>query len=311
MDRRREQEIARRLRAAVERRTPDGLEELLKAVDSPPARTAREGRPRPSGRPMLRRAAVGIGSAAVAAVAAVCLLIRPAADRPFVEIPPSLEPVDSSALLEATGFVMKAYSPAPDGGEEQVLSPNQPVLLNGSAGGVGLWPSAVALGDGRSLYKIHIPFDVVCQGESLVSVTYRTNQGQFEEKLVADGESVAELAAKVRLVNRDESGSAWGYASIGREMTLSCEEQDSRLGSLSLELSFAGEENLPAHLLEATFRRMIEDTEILVTLAFADGSTGETLLQFGPGVYDGGVEATLVTGSGEEASPARSAETAS
>lgn len=298
MDRHREQEIARRLRAAVECRTPDGLEKLLKSVDSPPLGTVRKEPCRSSGRLMLRRAAVGVACTAIAAVAAVCLLIRPATDRPIVASPPSLEPVDSSALLEAAGFVMKAYSQAP-GGEEQVLCPNQPVLLNGSAGGVGLWPSAVALGDGRSLYKIHIPFDVVCQGESLVYVTYCTNQGQFEEKLVTDGESVAELAAKVLLVNRDENGGAWGYAPIGREMTLSCEEQGSRLGSLSLELSFTGEESIPSQYLEDIFRRMIEDTEILVTLTFADGSTGETLLQFGPGVYDGGVEATLVTGTDE------------
>lgn len=296
MKKNREQEIARRLRAAVEQQTPDRLEELLRAVDSLAQQPQRRVVSRPAPRVYFRRAAV------VAGLAAACTLlisVRPTYGMPTPPFSPTgNRPTDSSALLEETGFVMKAYAASPgEDREERVLVPNQPVLLNGSAGGVGFWPSAVAVGDGNSQYKVHIPFDVVCQGENLVSVQYRTNQGQFEQKLTADREEeVAELTSKVRLVNRDETGAAWGYAPMGRELTLAAQEQETLCGTLSLELSFTGRENAPAYYVETVFRHLIEDVEILVTLTFADGSTGETLLQFGPGVFDGGVEATLVTG---------------
>lgn len=293
-----ERDIARRLRAAVQAQAPDGLDALLEAVEDRPVSARAEKGPRRARPWLLRPAAACACFAALAGLLAVSVSMG----TPYAP-PAAFQPNENEELLEAAGFVMKAYA-SPGSGEEspdeQVLTPNQTVTIQASASGMDIWPSAVSLENGMSEYRIRIPFDVVCQGDDLVSVDYRASQGRFEQKLSAGPDAnAAEFAFQVERLNREAGGGLWGYASLGDHWTVAAGEQADRRGELYLTLTLTEAEDAPAYMLETAFRRMLALTDVLVTLTFADGSQGEALIRLGAGTLTGGVEATLVIVSEE------------
>lgn len=208
-------------------------------------------------------------------------------------------PGEPGGTFEATGFVMKAYSPAgsaSSASQAQVLSPNEAVNLPAVDCGLASMIGKTALDGDLSLYKIHLPFEVVCEGEAICAVSYRTNTGWFERRLsVSHPADLEAFAQVVDVVNRTPSG-AWGYAPLGDAIRFAYENQLMAHKQLSLQLSLTARRDASEEEVEEAFHRLLNGVEIQVELTYADGSVGSTRLAFSVSDPVGeGLSATLIT----------------
>lgn len=272
-------EIARAIRAAVRAEAPDHLEAILhqtERMDRSPAPADCARFRRGAG-----RAALSAGLIAAAAVLLVFLRNSPSGGEPPPALPGfSDEPVVSGEFLEETGVVAKALGPAEPGEQlqEQLLAPNQAAVIDG---GSFSWnsPSKLALGGGRALYRIHLPFTLQFQAQNLAAVTYTVSDGQFEKKLYADEMEEEAFQERVGLVNRS-GGRRWGYETCGGALRLPVGTEEAEREEWSIELSLTEDASLSSYEIETMFREKISRLEIYVTLEFEDGSAAGTLLRF-------------------------------
>lgn len=178
----------------------------------------------------------------------------------------------SGEFLEETGVVAKALGPAEPGEQlqEQLLAPNQAAVVDG---GSFSWnsPSKLALGGGRALYRIHLPFTLQFQAQNLAAVTYTVSDGQFEKKLYADEMEEEAFQERVGLVNRS-GGRRWGYETCGGALRLPAGTEEAEREEWSIELSLTEDASLSSYEIETMFREKISRLEIYVTLEFEDGS---------------------------------------
>ena len=242
-------------------------------------------------------AALGAGAAGVSAAAAVLALLLSPGRLPGG--PEASLPGEPGGTFEATGFVMKAYSPAgsaSSASQAQVLSPNEAVNLPAVDCGLASMIGKTALDGDLSLYKIHLPFEVVCEGEAICAVSYRTNTGWFERRLsVSHPADLEAFAQVVDVVNRTPSG-AWGYAPLGDAIRFAYENQLMAHKQLSLQLSLTARRDASEEEVEEAFHRLLNGVEIQVELTYADGSVGSTRLAFSVSDPVGeGLSATLIT----------------
>ncbi len=228
------EELNEALRRAVEAETPAVLDAVLARADEP----GREKAALPKRERRGQAAALGAGAAGVSAAAAVLALLLSPGRLPGG--PEASLPGEPGGTFEATGFVMKAYSPAgsaSSASQAQVLSPNEAVNLPAVDCGLASMIGKTALDGDLSLYKIHLPFEVVCEGEAICAVSYRTNTGWFERRLsVSHPADLEAFAQVVDVVNRTPSG-AWGYAPLGDAIRFAYENQLMAHKQLSLQLS--------------------------------------------------------------------------
>ena len=231
-----------------------------------------------------------------AAAAVLALLLSPGR---LPGGPEASLPGEPGGTFEATGFVMKAYSPAgsaSSASQAQVLSPNEAVNLPAVDCGLASMIGKTALDGDLSLYKIHLPFEVVCEGEAICAVSYRTNTGWFERRLsVSHPADLEAFAQVVDVVNRTPSG-AWGYAPLGDAIRFAYENQLMAHKQLSLQLSLTARRDASEEEVEEAFHRLLNGVEIQVELTYADGSVGSTRLAFSVSDPVGeGLSATLIT----------------
>ena len=287
------EELNEALRRAVEAETPAVLDAVLARADEP----GREKAALPKRECRSLAAALGAGAAGVSAAAAVLALLLSPGRLPGG--PEASLPGEPGGTFEATGFVMKAYSPAgsaSSASQAQVLSPNEAVNLPAVDCGLASMIGKTALDGDLSLYKIHLPVEVVCEGEAICAVSYRTNTGWFERRLsVSHPADLEAFAQVVDVVNRTPSG-AWGYAPLGDAIRFAYENQLMAHKQLSLQLSLTARRDASEEEVEEAFRRLLNGVEIQVELTYADGSVGSTRLAFSVSDPVGeGLSATLIT----------------
>lgn len=276
----REQEILRRLRQAVDAGRPDVLDAVLAATRERPQAQ----RVHPGARRLVRRAGLLGTAAALLLIVFQMTGLPPRLAQEPTRPPVTEQPPPPDTPIRETGYQVRALATEPDNGafEDYELIPNEPMAVT-SLTGSEAWDCAVGvrqLADGRYEYKTHLTFSVFCEGEGIETVRYTVSDGQLERRVQLDStQLVEEYAERVDHINVGD-GSAWGYLPLGASRTVPYRQQYEEKGMIGLQLIMVRDEAADPFEVQKAFAARIQALRLTVTMQFADGSKGQSVLGF-------------------------------
>lgn len=274
----REQEILRRLREAVEAGRPEVLDAVMAATREPPPPRRHSGPP--VGRLVRRAGLLGMAAALLIIVCQMTELGDGSAPEP---VPPADSLAQESNMpIRETGYQVRALST--EEGEAAIescdLVPDEPVAAATSVGEEP-WDCLVGarlLADGRIEYKTHVSFSVLCEGEGIESIRYTVNAGQLERRVSLDTpQAMTAYGGRVDHINVSD-GKSWGYLPLGVSRTIPYAQQYEENGAIGLQLAVVRDRAVETLELQQLFAAMIHNLRLTVSVYFADGSMGRSVI---------------------------------